>query len=94
MLRSAVHNPIMGHTMGTSRRADGSVPQAFRPNPVAGVPTNPIFWIISLGLLYAGYKRGQKIERKPGEAPMICPFIGWSLLGPVGPGYLIGRLTS
>jgi len=72
------------------------------PFPMAG-PANmgamtdrpPVLrWVILAGLLYAGYRRGQKIEKKPGEAPLIWPFLGWSLLGPVGPGYMIGRLTS
>jgi hypothetical protein len=49
---------------------------------------------ISVGLLYAGFRHGQKVEARTPKAGKIWPFLGWSLLGPVGPGYLIGRLSG
>lgn len=46
-------------------------------------------------LLYAGYRRGLHIEESCGEkCGVVLPTLGWSLLGPVGPGYLVGRLVS
>lgn len=49
---------------------------------------------IGLGLLYAGWRRGQSINCKDSESGIVLPTVGWSLLGPVGPGYLIGRLVG
>ncbi len=63
-----------------------------------GLPAGPGWTVLKLaiagGLLYAGYKRGVKVEKKNLNKRLILPFLGWSLLGPVGPGYLIGRLTT
>ena len=63
-----------------------------------GLPQGPAWTVLKLaiagGLLYAGYKRGIKVEKKNLNKRLILPFLGWSLLGPVGPGYLIGRLTT
>ena len=64
-------------------------------NTYAGIVTS----IVGLGLLYAGYRRGTKVarvckEKKAASCPVVLPTIGWSFLGPVGPGYLIGRIAS
>lgn len=47
-----------------------------------------------VALAYAGYRRGKKIRCKNDEASIVLPVIGWSLLGPMGPGYLVGRLAG
>ena len=50
--------------------------------------------LVAGGLLWAGYRRGVKVEKNDLNDRIVLPFIGWSLLGPVGPGYLIGRLST
>ncbi len=53
--------------------------------------------LVVLGALgYAGFKRGQKIEKTCGkDCSIVWPTIGWGLLGATaGPGYLVGRLSS
>ncbi len=57
-------------------------------------PYTPFTLAIAAALGYAGFKRGQKIERKCPDCAIVLPTIGWSLLGTVGPGYLVGRLST
>ena len=49
---------------------------------------------MSLALGYAGFVRGRHIQRTCPTCKIAMPTLGWSLLGPVGPGYLVGRLTQ
>lgn len=55
---------------------------------------SPFTLAIAAALGYAGFKRGQAIEKKCPDCKLVLPFLGWSLLGTVGPGYLVGRLSS
>lgn len=69
------------------------------PGPVAQPPRSKIEVGVGLALagllLYAGYRRGIHVEESCGDkCAMVLPTLGWSLLGPVGPGYLVGRLVS
>ena len=49
---------------------------------------------IAAGLLYAGYRRGVTVEEQHLNKRLILPFLGWSLLGPMGPDYLMGRVLT
>lgn len=55
---------------------------------------NPLAVAVSAGMAYAGYARGRHIARTCPSCKLVLPTLGWSLLGPVGPGYLVGRLTE
>lgn len=55
---------------------------------------NPIAVAVSGAMAYAGFARGRHIARTCPSCKLALPTLGWSLLGPVGPGYLVGRLTE
>lgn len=55
---------------------------------------NPLAVIASGALAFAGFARGRHIQRTCPSCKLVLPTLGWSLLGPVGPGYLVGRLVQ
>jgi len=98
VMRTNMRGPLMPPVMRTNMRGpilnairDYRATRAGLPTPQRSPAQQVITVVIFAGLLYAGYKRGQKMRS---NKRLIWPFLGWSLLGPVGPGYLIGRLTA
>ena len=89
--------PLLEAPAGLGVPFGAEEPQA-APASRYGLPQGPGWTVLKLaiagGMLWAGYKRGVKVERRNLNKRLILPFLGWSLLGPVGPGYLIGRLTT
>lgn len=63
-----------------------------------GLPSGGVWTVLKVGLgvalFYAGYVHGRKVQKATPDRNVILPMMGWSLLGPVGPGYLVGRLTG
>jgi len=55
---------------------------------------NPISLAVAGALAFAGFSRGRHIQRTCPKCKIVLPTLGWSLLGPTGAGYLVGRLTQ
>ena len=89
-----------GGLIGLQSINSGMLGEEHRPSVASQMRayySNPLALAIGGLFLWAGYKRGQKVQQEhpeKGVGSAVVGSIAWSLLGPIGPGYLVGRLTS
>jgi len=89
-----------GGLIGLQSINSGMLGEEHQPSAASRVQayySNPLALAIGGLFLWAGYKRGQKVQQEHPEKGVGSAIVGsmaWSLLGPIGPGYLVGRLTS